>query len=73
MTTSLTATLPKSSSTTRSWGRLGLLAAAWLMFIVFLVLPLAIVLSEALKMGVGYFFNAILEPDAISALKLTIL
>ena len=24
-------------------------------------------------MGVGYFFNAILEPDAISALKLTIL
>ena len=39
----------------------------------FLLLPLLIVVSQGLKMGVGTFFDAILEPDALSALKLTII
>ena len=56
-----------------SWGRLALILSAWLMFIIFLVLPLAIVLIEALKMGVGHFFASMIEADAISALKLTLL
>jgi len=43
------------------------------MFIIFLVLPLTIVLTEALKMGVAHFFDSMLEADAISALKLTLL
>ncbi|MFC0710232.1 sulfate ABC transporter permease subunit CysW [Azorhizophilus paspali] len=54
-------------------GRRLLIAAAWLVFAVFLLLPLYIVLSEALKLGFGAFFDALLEPDAISALKLTLL
>ncbi|MDY0248935.1 MAG: sulfate ABC transporter permease subunit CysW [Pseudomonas sp.] len=56
-----------------SWGRVALILSAWAMFILFLVLPLAIVLIEALKMGVAHFFESMLEPDAISALKLTLL
>ncbi|MFF7706503.1 sulfate ABC transporter permease subunit CysW [Pseudomonas sp. NPDC007930] len=44
-----------------------------LVFLLFLVLPLAIVLTQALALGVGPFFTAILEPDALSALKLTVL
>ncbi|GAB3480699.1 sulfate ABC transporter permease subunit CysW [Azotobacter salinestris] len=54
-------------------GRRLLIATAWLAFAVFLLLPLYVVLSEALKLGFGTFFEALLEPDAISALKLTLL
>src|SRR5690554_2034657 len=57
----------------RRWGALGLIAAAWLVFAVFLVLPLYVVLSEALKLGYSHFFASMLEPDAIAALKLTLL
>ena len=54
-------------------GRRLLVISAWLVFLLFLVLPLFVVLSEALKQGVGVFFTSIFEPDAISALKLTLL
>jgi len=57
----------------RRWGALGLIAAAWLVFAVFLLLPLYVVLSEALNRGYSHFFASILEPDAIAALKLTLL
>ena len=50
-----------------------LIISAWLVFVLFLLLPLFIVLSEALKQGFGTFFGAIFEDDAISALKLTLL
>src|SRR5690606_27592110 len=56
-----------------AWGRWTLIIGAWLVFLLFLVLPLFIVLSEALKLGLGTFFGSIFEPDAISALKLTLL
>lgn len=55
------------------WGRRALIAGAWLVFGIFLLLPLYIVLSEALKQGFGTFFSAIFEPDALSALKLTVI
>ncbi len=54
-------------------GRTLLIVGAWLAFALFLLLPLYMVLSEALKQGLGVFFTAILEPDAIAALKLTLL
>jgi sulfate transport system permease protein len=54
-------------------GRIALIIGAWLAFAVFLLLPLFVVLSEALKLGLGTFFTALIEPDAISALKLTLL
>ncbi|WXL26810.1 sulfate ABC transporter permease subunit CysW [Ectopseudomonas mendocina] len=56
-----------------AWGRRLLIGGAWLVFILFLLLPLLVVISEALKQGFGTFFTAIFEPDALSALKLTLL
>ncbi|WAG79262.1 sulfate ABC transporter permease subunit CysW [Metapseudomonas furukawaii] len=69
------ATLTSVSAARRgsAWGRRLLIGAAWLAFVLFLVLPLLVVLSEALKMGLGTFLSAILEPDALSALKLTLI
>ncbi|MBB3102208.1 sulfate ABC transporter permease subunit CysW [Azomonas macrocytogenes] len=55
------------------WGRRFLIAAAWLIFTLFLLLPLYVVVNEALKQGLGTFFTSILEPDALSALKLTLI
>lgn len=69
----MSTTAHKNSSNAPSWARWALIIAAWATFILFLVLPLTIVLSEALKMGVGHFFDSMLEADAISALKLTLL
>ena len=40
---------------------------------VFLLLPLAAVFAEAFRAGVGAYFAAITEPDALSAIKLTLL
>jgi sulfate transport system permease protein len=54
-------------------GRIALILGAWLAFVLFLLLPLLVVLSEALKLGLGTFFSALIEPDALSALKLTLL
>jgi sulfate transport system permease protein len=54
-------------------GRIALILGAWLAFVLFLLLPLLMVLSEALKLGLGTFFSALIEPDALSALKLTLL
>jgi sulfate transport system permease protein len=56
-----------------AWARRLLITAAWLVFLLFLALPLFVVVSEALKQGAGVFFTSIFEPDAISALKLTLL
>lgn len=57
----------------RHWGRLTLITAAWAVFAFFLLLPLVIVLIEALQAGLGTFFTALLEPDALAALRLTLL
>ncbi|CPR17752.1 sulfate ABC transporter permease subunit CysW [Brenneria goodwinii] len=50
-----------------------LVALAWIVFFLILVLPLLMVVTQGLHNGVGAFWNAITEPDAISALKLTLL
>ncbi|MBF8781563.1 sulfate ABC transporter permease subunit CysW [Pseudomonas fulva] len=50
-----------------------LVSLAWLVFVLFLLLPLAIVVSQALKSGLATFFEAIFEPDALAALRLTLL
>lgn len=49
-----------------------LIGLGWLIFFLFLLLPLFIVVSQGLKNGLGAFFTAIFEPDALSALKLTV-
>ncbi|CJL27778.1 spermidine/putrescine ABC transporter permease [Streptococcus pneumoniae] len=75
-----TASLPVSANARAATTRRGkqtarrlLIGAAWLTFALFLLLPLLIVLGEAFKQGDGTFFTAILEPDALAALKLTLL
>jgi len=44
---------------------------AWLAF--FLVLPLVVVFAEALRAGIDPFLAALVEPDALAAIKLTLL
>lgn len=73
---SITLSAAASANAARRGNALGrrlLIGAAWLVFAVFLLLPLYVVLSEALKLGFGTFFDALLEPDALSALTLTLL
>ncbi|WP_413044192.1 sulfate ABC transporter permease subunit CysW [Pseudomonas sp. YJ42] len=73
---SLTVTANNTANATRRGSALGrrlLIFAAWLVFALFLLLPLLVVVSEALKQGFGTFFSAIFEPDALAALKLTLL
>jgi len=53
--------------------RAGLIGLALLFLAFFLLLPLVAVFSEALKAGVGVFAQAIVTPDALSAMKLTLL
>jgi len=73
---SLSVTANTNANATRRGNALGrrlLIVAAWLVVALFLLLPLLIVVSEALKQGFGTFFTAIFEPDALAALKLTLL
>ncbi|HSY88465.1 MAG TPA: sulfate ABC transporter permease subunit CysW [Verrucomicrobiae bacterium] len=50
----------------------GLLAVALVYLVLFLVLPLASVYAQALADGFGHFFAAILDPDALAAVRLTL-
>jgi len=49
-----------------------LIAAAFAYVAVMLLLPLGVVLTEALKKGFQVWLEAISEPDAVSAIKLTL-
>lgn len=57
----------------RAPAALGLIALALAFLIVFLLLPLVVVFAEALSKGVPPLLAALGEPDAISAIKLTLL
>ncbi len=52
------------------WTLIGL-ALAWLLL--FLLLPLAAVFAEALRKGVGAYLEALKEPDAWAAIRLTLI
>ena len=56
-----------------AWLRRTLIAIALLFVATFLILPLAAVFTEALRKGFDAFFEAFKEPDAWSAIKLTLL
>lgn len=64
-----------STASTRRPGRVGylLIALAWLIFFGVLLLPLYTVISQAFVEGLGVFWAAISDPDALAALKLTLL
>jgi sulfate transport system permease protein len=65
---------PKNRATTEApWVKWTLIAAAFLALLWVLVLPLIVVLTEALKQGWSVYVEALRDPDAMSALRLTLL
>lgn len=64
------ASAPATESKTVKWVLVGL---ATLVLLWLIVLPLAVVLTEALKRGWDVYWAALTDPDAASALRLTLL
>ena len=53
--------------------RIALIAVALAYLVLFLILPLVTVFAEALRQGIGAYFAAIQEPEALAAILLTLL
>ena len=72
--TPMSATIQNRVSTTEApWVRYTLIGVALTFVILFLILPLAAVFTEALRKGFGAYLAALQEPDAWSAIKLTLI
>ncbi|HEY2189249.1 MAG TPA: sulfate ABC transporter permease subunit CysW [Caldimonas sp.] len=56
-----------------AWVRRLLIGVALAFLALFLFVPLVAVFAEALKKGIGVYLAAIIEPDAVSAIRLTLL
>ena len=63
----------RSVTTERRPVRITLILVAVAFLILFLLLPLFAVFSEALRAGLSGYWQAISEPDAVAAIKLTLL
>lgn len=63
----------QSGTTEPIWVRYGLIAIALCFMGLFLVLPLVAVFAEALRKGLQAYWQALQEPDAWSAIRLTLL
>ncbi|AWK88869.1 sulfate ABC transporter permease subunit CysW [Azospirillum thermophilum] len=55
------------------WVRLALIGTALAFLVLFLVLPLVAVFTEALRRGFDAYWAALVEPDAMAAIRLTLL
>jgi sulfate transport system permease protein len=55
------------------WVRVTLIGIALTFMFLFLVLPLAAVFAEAFRKGLSAYFESLLEPDAWSAIRLTLI
>jgi sulfate transport system permease protein len=64
---------PPRATHEAAWARRSLTAVALLFVGGFLVLPLAAVFTEALRRGFGAYFAAFEDPDALSAIRLTLI
>jgi sulfate transport system permease protein len=64
---------PKSSISEPAWVRYTLIAIALGFMFLFLVLPLAAVFTEALRKGWEAYWEALKEPDAWAAIRLTLI
>jgi sulfate transport system permease protein len=60
-------------TTERPLVQVTLIGVAVIFLVLFLLLPLAAVFVEALRAGLGTYFAAVTEPDAVAAIKLTLL
>ena len=56
-----------------TWVRYTLIIIALIFFLSSLILPLILVFVEAFKQGVGVYLQALVHPDTLSAVKLTLL
>ena len=63
----------QAGTTEPRWVRFTLIGLALGFLLLFLVLPLAAVFTEALRKGLGAYFDAFSEPDAWSAIRLTLI
>ena len=63
----------RAGTTEAPWVRYTLTTVALLFVLLFLVLPLAAVFTEALRKGFGAYLAALREPDAWSAIQLTLI
>jgi sulfate transport system permease protein len=63
----------QAGTTESAWVRWTLIGIALGFIFLFLVLPLAAVFTEALRKGVGAYLEALKEPDAWTAIRLTLL
>ena len=63
----------KAGTTESPWVRRTLIGLALAFMFLFLVLPLAAVAAEALRKGFGAYVEALKEPDAWSAIRLTLI
>ena len=66
-------TRKRVTTTEPPWVRRTLIAIALAFILLFLVLPLAAVATEALRKGFGAYLEALKEPDAWSAIRLTLI
>jgi sulfate/thiosulfate transport system permease protein len=70
----LTTSDPRSGHLTEPrWVRLTLIAVSLGFLALFLVVPLAAVFAEAFRKGLGAYAAAVREPDALAAIRLTLL
>ena len=56
-----------------TWVKVTLITIALIFFLSCLILPLILVFVEAFKQGVAVYFQALVNPDTLSAVKLTLL
>ena len=56
-----------------TWVRYTLITIALIFFLSCLILPLILVFVEAFKQGISVYFEALVNPDTLSAVKLTLL
>jgi sulfate transport system permease protein len=63
----------QAGTTEAPWVRYTLITLALAFMLLFLVLPLAAVFAEALRKGFGAYLEGLREPDAWSAIKLTLI
>jgi sulfate/thiosulfate transport system permease protein len=64
---------PARALTEPAWVRWILISTALIFIGLFLVMPLVQVFGAALEKGVGYYLNAVTEPAALSAIRLTLI
>ncbi|WP_448192976.1 sulfate ABC transporter permease subunit CysW [Azospirillum sp. sgz301742] len=66
-------TLAQSVLAEPVWLRAALIGGALVFLALFLLLPLVVVFTEALKRGLGAYWDALIEPDALAAIRLTLI